>query len=188
MAKSLALKNGYEQDASQDIKGEYAGGCLCCLVRSQYCAQACRPHCARTVSHSVLPTLSHSGPALPLARAHTRFAQRKRSHRRPCNISHPVPPWPHPPAALGLANIAGSACCCYNATGSFSRSAVNNDVGAKTQLASGGWAEGREGEGRLRADEGRLPTDEQGEGRLPTVGCAGQAAALRGHSGLQGQI
>ncbi|KAI7844027.1 hypothetical protein COHA_002367 [Chlorella ohadii] len=59
MAKSLALKNGYEQDASQDIK------------------------------------------------------------------------------ALGLANIAGSACCCYNATGSFSRSAVNNDVGAKTQLASG---------------------------------------------------
>ena len=128
MAKSLALKNGYEQDASQDIKGEYAGGCLCCLVRSQYCAQACRPHCARTVSHSVLPTLSHSGPALPLARAHTRFAQRKRSHRRPCNISHPVPPWPHPPAALGLANIAGSACCCYNATGSFSRSAVNNDV------------------------------------------------------------
>lgn len=41
------------------------------------------------------------------------------------------------PAALGLANIAGSACCCYNATGSFSRSAVNNDVGAKTQLASG---------------------------------------------------
>ncbi|PRW61574.1 sulfate transporter [Chlorella sorokiniana] len=59
MAKSLALKNNYEQDASQDIK------------------------------------------------------------------------------ALGLANIAGSACCCYNATGSFSRSAVNNDVGAKTQLASG---------------------------------------------------
>ncbi len=38
---------------------------------------------------------------------------------------------------MGLANLAGACFSCYNATGSFSRSAVNNDVGAKTPLAGG---------------------------------------------------
>ena len=36
---------------------------------------------------------------------------------------------------LGLANLVGAAFNCYTTTGSFSRSAVMNDVGAKTQLA-----------------------------------------------------
>lgn len=36
---------------------------------------------------------------------------------------------------LGLANIAGAVFNCYTTTGSFSRSAVNNNVGAKTPLA-----------------------------------------------------
>lgn len=42
-----------------------------------------------------------------------------------------------PSAALGLANLAGSAFSAYNTTGSLSRSAVNSDVGAKTPLAGG---------------------------------------------------
>ena len=36
---------------------------------------------------------------------------------------------------LGLANFAGAAFNAYTTTGSFSRSAVNNESGAKTQLA-----------------------------------------------------
>jgi sulfate transporter 4 len=36
--------------------------------------------------------------------------------------------------ALGLANLAGAGFSAYPATGSFSRSAVSNDTGAKTQL------------------------------------------------------
>ncbi len=43
---------------------------------------------------------------------------------------------------LGLANLVGAAFNCYTTTGSFSRSAIMNDVGAKTQLAgitSGLW-------------------------------------------------
>lgn len=36
---------------------------------------------------------------------------------------------------LGLANILGSFFSAYPSTGSFSRSAVNNDSGAKTGLA-----------------------------------------------------
>ncbi|KAG2497041.1 hypothetical protein HYH03_005043 [Edaphochlamys debaryana] len=36
---------------------------------------------------------------------------------------------------LGLANFAGAAFHCYTTTGSFSRSAVNNESGAKTGLA-----------------------------------------------------
>lgn len=36
---------------------------------------------------------------------------------------------------LGLANIAGAIFNCYTTTGSFSRSAVNNSVGGKTQLS-----------------------------------------------------
>lgn len=36
---------------------------------------------------------------------------------------------------LGLANLGGALFNCYTTTGSFSRSAVNNSVGAKTQLA-----------------------------------------------------
>lgn len=36
---------------------------------------------------------------------------------------------------LGLANLAGAMFNCYSTTGSFSRSAVNNDSGAKTGLA-----------------------------------------------------
>ena len=36
---------------------------------------------------------------------------------------------------LGLANIVGAMFNCYTTTGSFSRSAVNNSVGAKTPLA-----------------------------------------------------
>lgn len=36
---------------------------------------------------------------------------------------------------LGLANLVGAAFNCYTTTGSFSRSAIMNDVGAKTQLA-----------------------------------------------------
>ncbi|KAL4440432.1 hypothetical protein ABPG75_003433 [Micractinium tetrahymenae] len=39
--------------------------------------------------------------------------------------------------AMGLANLVGASFSSYNATGSFSRSAVNNDVGAKTPLAGG---------------------------------------------------
>jgi len=130
---------------------------------SEVRAAALVAQCARTVSHSVLPHCRTLGPPChPLSRAHTQFAQRKRLTAALATVSHPVPPWPHPPAALGLANLAGSACCCYNATGSFSRSAVNNDVGAKPQLASGGWAEGREGMGRLRADAGRLQNGHKG--------------------------
>lgn len=37
---------------------------------------------------------------------------------------------------LGLANLAGAMFQCYTTTGSFSRSAVNNAVGAKTPLAN----------------------------------------------------
>lgn len=37
---------------------------------------------------------------------------------------------------LGIANIAGACFNCYTTTGSFSRSAVNNSVGAKTGLAN----------------------------------------------------
>uniref|UniRef100_A0A1D2AAL6 STAS domain-containing protein n=1 Tax=Auxenochlorella protothecoides TaxID=3075 RepID=A0A1D2AAL6_AUXPR len=37
--------------------------------------------------------------------------------------------------AMGVANLAGSAFNCYTTTGSFSRSAVSNAVGAKTPLA-----------------------------------------------------
>ena len=37
---------------------------------------------------------------------------------------------------LGYANIAGALFNCYTTTGSFSRSAVNNSVGAKTPLSS----------------------------------------------------
>ena len=36
---------------------------------------------------------------------------------------------------LGLANLVGAAFNCYTTTGSFSRSAIMHDVGAKTQLA-----------------------------------------------------
>lgn len=36
---------------------------------------------------------------------------------------------------LGIANLAGATFNCYTTTGSFSRSAVNNSSGAKTQLA-----------------------------------------------------
>lgn len=36
---------------------------------------------------------------------------------------------------LGLANLAGSMFNCYTTTGSFSRSAVNNLSGAKSQLS-----------------------------------------------------
>ena len=36
---------------------------------------------------------------------------------------------------LGLANLVGAAFNCYTTTGSFSRSAIMNDVGARTQLA-----------------------------------------------------
>eukprot|EP00444_Apocalathium_aciculiferum_P006014 CAMPEP_0183391480 /NCGR_PEP_ID=MMETSP0370-20130417/6441_1 /TAXON_ID=268820 /ORGANISM="Peridinium aciculiferum, Strain PAER-2" /LENGTH=796 /DNA_ID=CAMNT_0025571201 /DNA_START=54 /DNA_END=2444 /DNA_ORIENTATION=+ len=38
--------------------------------------------------------------------------------------------------AQGVANLVGSFFSCYTATGSFSRSAVNDMVGAKTQLAA----------------------------------------------------
>ena len=41
---------------------------------------------------------------------------------------------------LGLANIVGSAFSCYTTTGSFSRSAIMDNVGAKTQVA--GWVGG----------------------------------------------
>jgi sulfate transporter 4 len=37
--------------------------------------------------------------------------------------------------ALGITNIVGSGFSCYPSTGSFSRSAVNNQVGAQSQLA-----------------------------------------------------
>jgi sulfate transporter 4 len=37
--------------------------------------------------------------------------------------------------ALGVTNIIGSGLSCYPTTGSFSRSAVNNQVGAQTQLS-----------------------------------------------------
>ena len=37
--------------------------------------------------------------------------------------------------ALGMANILGSMTSAYPVTGSFSRSAVNNQVGAQTQLS-----------------------------------------------------
>lgn len=37
---------------------------------------------------------------------------------------------------LGYANIAGALFNCYTTTGSFSRSAVNNSVGARTPLAN----------------------------------------------------
>ncbi|KAI7843852.1 hypothetical protein COHA_002403 [Chlorella ohadii] len=37
---------------------------------------------------------------------------------------------------LGIANLAGAMFNCYTTTGSFSRSAVNNSVGAKTPLAN----------------------------------------------------
>lgn len=37
--------------------------------------------------------------------------------------------------ALGIANVVGGAFSCYPVTGSFSRSAVNNDTGAKSQLS-----------------------------------------------------
>eukprot|EP00927_Polykrikos_kofoidii_P025912 TRINITY_DN23206_c0_g1_i1.p1 TRINITY_DN23206_c0_g1~~TRINITY_DN23206_c0_g1_i1.p1 ORF type:complete len:910 (+),score=126.07 TRINITY_DN23206_c0_g1_i1:102-2831(+) len=37
--------------------------------------------------------------------------------------------------ALGLSNIAGACFSCYPVTGSFSRSAVNNSIGARTQLS-----------------------------------------------------
>merc|ERR1719242_2568182 len=37
--------------------------------------------------------------------------------------------------ALGITNFVGSAFSCYPVTGSFSRSAVNDATGAKTQLA-----------------------------------------------------
>jgi sulfate transporter 4 len=61
----------------------------------------------------------------------------------------PTPPPPHPhthtlaralrpdtrPAGLGFANVAGAMFNAYTTTGSFSRSAVNNSVGAKTPLA-----------------------------------------------------
>ena len=36
---------------------------------------------------------------------------------------------------LGIANVFGAMFNCYTTTGSFSRSAVNNSVGAKTPLA-----------------------------------------------------
>ena len=36
---------------------------------------------------------------------------------------------------LGLANFAGAMSNCYTTTGSFSRSAVNNNAGAQTPLA-----------------------------------------------------
>ena len=38
---------------------------------------------------------------------------------------------------MGFANLTGAAFNCYNSTGSFSRSAVNSDVGAKSPLAGG---------------------------------------------------
>lgn len=41
---------------------------------------------------------------------------------------------------LGLANVVGSAFQCYTTTGSFSRSAIMDNVGAKTQVA--GWVGG----------------------------------------------
>ncbi|KAG1667610.1 hypothetical protein FOA52_001664 [Chlamydomonas sp. UWO 241] len=45
---------------------------------------------------------------------------------------------------LGLANFAGAMSSCYTTTGSFSRSAVNNNAGAKTPLAQFfcGWVVG----------------------------------------------
>lgn len=38
--------------------------------------------------------------------------------------------------AVGCANLVGSLCSSFPVSGSFSRSAVNNAVGAKSQLAS----------------------------------------------------
>lgn len=55
-----------------------------------------------------------------------------------------LPPHPRPPKrragtqelfALGISNLLGSVFSSYPITGSFSRSAVNNSVGAKSQLA-----------------------------------------------------
>merc|ERR1711972_658358 len=37
--------------------------------------------------------------------------------------------------ALGISNVVGAAFSCYPVTGSFSRSAVNNTTGAKSQLS-----------------------------------------------------
>lgn len=37
--------------------------------------------------------------------------------------------------ALGIANIVGACFTCYTNTGSFSRSAVMDQVGSRTQLA-----------------------------------------------------
>ena len=36
---------------------------------------------------------------------------------------------------LGIANLMGAAFNCYTTTGSFSRSAIMDNVGARTQLA-----------------------------------------------------
>ncbi|KAJ1623716.1 sulfate transporter family-domain-containing protein [Pavlovales sp. CCMP2436] len=38
--------------------------------------------------------------------------------------------------AVGVANVFGACCSCFPVSGSFSRSAVNNAVGAKSQLSS----------------------------------------------------
>ncbi|XP_028091839.1 probable sulfate transporter 3.4 [Camellia sinensis] len=38
--------------------------------------------------------------------------------------------------AIGLMNMAGSCCSCYVTTGSFSRSAVNYNAGAKTAFSN----------------------------------------------------
>ena len=135
MAKSLA-------------HGCYAdGSTACCCFRTRW--RACpwpRAWPGRTATSRMRPRISRVGE-----RGLRRYSTRTEwagplAHTPPGSLRHPsqchpctLLTLPSAPvsAALGLANLAGSACCCYNATGSFSRSAVNNDVGAKTQLASG---------------------------------------------------
>lgn len=61
----------------------------------------------------------------------------------PLSLTHPPT---HAAAALGAANLAGAAFSCYTTTGSFSRSAVNHEVGSRKVLfivlrigVGGGW-------------------------------------------------
>lgn len=77
--------------------------------------------------------------------------------------------------ALGIANFVGAAFGSYTTTGSFSRSAINNSCGAKTQLA-----------GFITGVLGRLPPPPPHPARRAWLsGRLKREAALSGCLGLQ---
>lgn len=165
IARALALKNNYELVPNREITGRWAGPAA---ARRQPPAGSCPPQVVRARSprqdgrghmgwmgacvvggacggsQGCTSALCMSSPCRVLMCVAS-------CRMRPCVLMLPVPCcWDVPPAGLGLANFAGAAFNCYTTTGSFSRSAVNNQSGGHVTHAplfpeggrgAAGWAD-----------------------------------------------